>query len=118
MKLASLAGAFACALSIAACSTLPNGDEGVAGIDIGISAAQVQVAAADVQKAVNALPQICNDFQNALALTQAEIAVLQAGGVKLPAKTVANISNASAKGLLICKGTAAIVAPAAQAPAQ
>lgn len=102
-------------LGLAGCATAPNGDYTIGGRDLGYGPAQVAVAQADVQKAINALPSLCSKFAVAAALTNAEIAVLQASA-KLPAKTVANISNASAKGILLCNGTAAVVAPLATAP--
>lgn len=114
MKSLALAGAFACALALGACGTLANGDSSFGGVDTGIKATSVAVAQADVQAAVNALPQLCNDFAIAAALTNAEVAVLSTS-FKIPAKTVANISNASAKGQLLCNGTAAVVAPLAAA---
>jgi hypothetical protein len=106
--------AIALALSLGACATAPNGDETVAGIDTGISAAKVAVAQADVQTAINALPELCSKFAVAATLTAAEASLLQSTA-KLPAKTVANISNASATGQLICNGTVAIVAAATPA---
>ena len=102
----------ALAFGLTACATAPNGDYMVAGHDIGFGSAQVAVAQADVQAAVNALPTLCQSFAAGAAMTNAELALI-ASQTKLPAKTVANISNASSKGLLLCNGTAAIVAPAA-----
>ena len=111
----------AASLTLGACATsATDGDYTVFGVDTHINAATVStdvgLVKADVQAAVNALPNLCQDFSQAAAMTQAEIGVL-AQVTKLPAKTVANISNASAKGNLACAGTVAVVAPAAIAPA-
>lgn len=114
MKSLALAGALACALFLGACAINSAGNETIAGINTGISAASVAVAQQDVQSAVNALPTLCSDFAVGAAMTNAELALL-ASVSKLPAKTIANISNASAKGMLVCNGTVAVVAPLAAA---
>ena len=106
----------AASLTLGACAVNSAGTETIFGVSTGISAANVALVQTDVQAAVAALPSICTDFANAATMTNAEIALL-ASQTKLPARTVSNISAASAKGLLLCNGTAAIVAPAAAAPA-
>lgn len=103
-------------LGLAACAVNSAGNETIAGINTGIPATDVAIVQADVQTAVNALPSLCTEFANATAMTNAELALL-AQVTKLPAQTVANISNASVKGNLICSGTVAIVATGSQAPA-
>lgn len=103
-------------LALGACTAGGNGDAYVLGIDTHVKsdklAADAKLFQADVQKAIDTLPSLCQKFSIAVKLTQAELAVLTATA-KLPAKTAANISNASAKGQLICDGTAAVVAPLA-----
>lgn len=114
MKSMLFAAALLASVPLAGCAVNAAGNETIGGINTGIPAAQVAVAQADAQAAINALPTLCNDFAVGAAMTNAELQVL-ASVSKLPAKTIANISNASAKGLIVCQGTLAIVAPLAAA---
>lgn len=101
-------------ICLAGCAVNSAGNETIGGISTGIPAAKIAIAQADVQTAINALPALCNDFAVGAAMTNAELQLL-ASVSKLPARTIANISNASAKGMIVCSGTVAVLAPVAAA---
>lgn len=111
MKLFALPGAIALALCLAACSTLPNGDEAIGGFDTHIGSSQVALATADVKAFIAALPSVCGKAAIGQAILAADLAVIQANS-KLPAKTVANIANATQKIVTVCAQTAATLPPA------
>jgi hypothetical protein len=64
------------------------------------------VARADLAAFVNALPGICQKIAVGVAITDAELAVIQTNS-RLPARTVVNIANAESKVLNVCVGSAA-----------
>jgi hypothetical protein len=112
MKLAPL-GALALACSLAACAVDPTtGQYEIAGRDIGITPAQAAVATADVKAFIAALPSVCAKAAVGQAILAADLAVIQANS-KLPAKTVANIANATSKIVTVCAQVAATM-PAPQ----
>jgi hypothetical protein len=105
------AALLALASSLAGCATNPTtGDYTVGGADIGFGPTQVAVADADVKAFVKALPAVCQRAALGQAILAADLAVIQANS-HLPAKTVANISNATNKIVTICAGLAANIPP-------
>jgi hypothetical protein len=63
------------------------------------------IAEADLAAFVNALPDVCQKIAAGVAITDAELAVIQAN-TKLPARTVVNIANAGSKVQNVCGGSA------------
>jgi Zn-dependent protease len=63
------------------------------------------IAEADLAAFVDALPGICQKIAAGVAITDAELAVIQAN-TKLPARTVVNIANAGAQVQNVCAGSA------------
>lgn len=109
----------ACAASLAACATAPNGDYTIFGQDIGAkNSALLAKYNGELKNFVASLPNACNQAQSAAGFTTSTLAVAQAVFTTLKPKTVADLNNIAADVVVACKGLAVATAPAAVTGAQ
>lgn len=104
------------ALSLAGCSTLPNGDYAIVGQDIGAkNSALLAKYNVDLQNFVASLPNACKQASSAAGFTSASLVTAQSIFTTLKPSTVAELNTIAGDVVKACNGLAVSSVPVAVA---
>lgn len=115
MKTNAIFGALAL-VSLAGCSTLPNGDYAIGGQDLGAkNSALLAKYNVDLQNFVNSLPNACAQAKSAQGFTTASLITAQSIFTTLKPTTVASLNAIAGDVVKACNGLAVAAVPVAVA---